>query len=699
MGNGRKRGLYRCIATMLSLTMILGSTGCGSNGNAEQSSESIVASSQVESQTASEESTEPSSGEIEESSSESTVASSEEAPRKSIKEGVEKEYVWDFDELVNAEWVEQAKEEHPGGYTKYDGYFDLMYQHFYDILENTDLSTLSPDSALYKAIYIYREQKDPSSRDKKINASIKARLDRIENAKSLEDLYELYADEEYCRYNRLMYIEVFNTEMGACVANLQPLTLMGDGETSFDEKQQSTLQLVLMRVGVSKNRANEIVKNAVAVDQKIISYYENRTSNNAVYVTQDMLNNQKVTVPVIEILEKLNSIGDSKTFWGRKEYFGFLNEMYQEENLQLIKDHMLATVMLRLAPYGADGITDMVFTLIYGEGSNGFSSLLRFRMIDIAGDILAQEYDRRFVRDPAIDAEARAMLEDVKVAAKEAFVDFPWVFPYMGKDFMEKKVDALEVYCGANAAYNDLSDIVITDDPIDNITSFFISQDRFERSYLQKKLEDREMHGIDMFEANGYYASNINKIMLCSGWLSMYANLKTDGMKEEEKLAILGATLAHEVGHAFDPYNIFTDYRGVERDWIEDKEWEKYNSYIDAIIDYFNDKDAGYGCKINGEQIFAEAFADMMGIGICMNLLDKMENPDYDLFFKTYAANWASYETEGYVKYTTTYDTHLPCKFRINYILGQFDEFYDTYDVDEKSPYFVPEEQRLKGLW
>ena len=81
MGDERKRGLYRCIATMLSLTMILGSTGCGSNGNAEQSSESIVASSRQESQTASEESTVSSSGEIEEFSSESTVASSEEAPR------------------------------------------------------------------------------------------------------------------------------------------------------------------------------------------------------------------------------------------------------------------------------------------------------------------------------------------------------------------------------------------------------------------------------------------------------------------------------------------------------------------------------------------------------------------------------------------------------------------------------------------
>ncbi len=42
--------------------------------------------------------------------------------------------------------------------------------------------------------------------------------------------------------------------------------------------------------------------------------------------------------------------------------------------------------------------------------------------------------------------------------------------------------------------------------------------------------------------------------------------------------------------------------------------------------------------------------------------------------------------------------THLPCKERINYILGQFDVFYETYGVDPESPYYVPEEKRLSAM-
>lgn len=35
---------------------------------------------------------------------------------------------------------------------------------------------------------------------------------------------------------------------------------------------------------------------------------------------------------------------------------------------------------------------------------------------------------------------------------------------------------------------------------------------------------------------------------------------------------------------------------------------------------------------------------------------------------------------------------------RVNLILGMFDEFYETYDIDENSPYFIPKEERVKGF-
>ena len=41
---------------------------------------------------------------------------------------------------------------------------------------------------------------------------------------------------------------------------------------------------------------------------------------------------------------------------------------------------------------------------------------------------------------------------------------------------------------------------------------------------------------------------------------------------------------------------------------------------------------------------------------------------------------------------------YLPPRERVNLIVGMFDEFYETYDIDENSPYFIPKEERVKGF-
>ena len=90
-----------------------------------------------------------------------------------------------------------------------------------------------------------------------------------------------------------------------------------------------------------------------------------------------------------------------------------------------------------------------------------------------------------------------------------------------------------------------------------------------------------------------------------------------------------------------------------------------------------------------------EAFADIMAVRCCLALLEKQENPDYDLFFRTYAQANAGYYTEEGIQYVLE-GNYMPAKLRINYVLAQFDKFYETYDVDETSPYYVKEEDRLK---
>lgn len=75
-----------------------------------------------------------------------------------------------------------------------------------------------------------------------------------------------------------------------------------------------------------------------------------------------------------------------------------------------------------------------------------------------------------------------------------------------------------------------------------------------------------------------------------------------------------------------------------------------------------------------------------------------MDDPDYDAFFRAYARGSACYYNDEGIKDMMENDNHLPARERINFILAQFDEFYDTYDVDPESPYYVPEGERLGTL-
>ena len=713
MGSGRKRGLYRAIATMLSLTMVLGRAGCGTGSGVESSVEMSQASDKDSAGTESSQPLEKETTDFTEGSktsenskaaetskaSEEGSASTETAKAQFPEENVAKEYVYDFDELVNAEWIAENKGAHPNGYSKIWYYWDMMYEHLYDIMDNADLSALDPESGIYKALSIYREQRDPSTRDKKVNQSIKARLDRIDNIKSLQDLYDLYADEEFARYDRILYASPQSTETGAYSAMVMPLTVTSDYEP-MNVMQESALRAGLTGVGVSSKRASEIIKNAKALDEIILKFYDNITSENYAYITQSMLNNHGVTVPVIDILDQLGSIGDSKTFLSVSEYYDLLNTIYQPDNLQLIKDHFAATAILRLAPYATKDVAEKYCSLMY-ETTNPEAVLkdyLDHWMFAIASDMFAQEYDREFVRDPALDAEAKAMLEDIKVELKVAFKDFPWTYPYSNKAFIEQKIDALQVLLGANEAYNDLADVVLTDDPIDDMVAFLVSGDRFSRRVFHQTLADRAMTGINMFDANGYYDYTQNKIMLCSGWLSMYADLKKNNLTYEEVLGTLGTVIAHEAGHAFSRNAIGRDHRGIYRNWMYDGEYECIMGYYDSIETFFDGIDVGFDCKLVGEDVIDETIADLIGVGCCLRLLAKQEHPDYDLFFRTYAAQNVAFYSAKSIKEAAT-EGHLPGKERINYVLGQFDEFYRTYDVDKTSPYYVPQEKRLKGLW
>ena len=78
-----------------------------------------------------------------------------------------------------------------------------------------------------------------------------------------------------------------------------------------------------------------------------------------------------------------------------------------------------------------------------------------------------------------------------------------------------------------------------------------------------------------------------------------------------------------------------------------------------------------------------------------LDIADDIEGADMALVMRSWAAVWASRMSTEVSAYMLAMDTHAPHKVRTNFVLSQFDEFYDTFGVTENDGMYVAQENRI----
>ena len=76
-------------------------------------------------------------------------------------------------------------------------------------------------------------------------------------------------------------------------------------------------------------------------------------------------------------------------------------------------------------------------------------------------------------------------------------------------------------------------------------------------------------------------------------------------------------------------------------------------------------------------------------------LASKEEDFNYKLFFESYANMWKEICTYEADYSQLTQNPHPLYYLRVNVVVQQFDEFYETFDISERSEYYIPEEERI----
>ncbi len=597
--------------------------------------------------------------------------------------------IYDFDEYVNGElYADLAGNTDSITYNS-RSYLDYI-DHVKEILDSADMSSLSEEDGLYKVVTLYNELTDYSNLDSRSEA-IKAYLKQIDDVRSLDDLYELYSKPEYAMVNYLIDIEVRPDYQWDNIAYVLPKSekfFLDKIKDSIDNQSgDMTFRQYLNDLGYDDSRIDEFLSNAFEIEDKIDTFLDSdEFMTDLYYYNSEGIKDAGLTVPVIDIVGSLNGYGTHGYILCNTPIFDFYNDLFIRDNVDKIKDYLFVSSLwvVYFSGYDLLNISQAGITLSRDEIA------VMYLMVN-APDVITKEVMKKYYSDQDLK-DINSLLLQIKTASIGVITGVDWLSDD-AKDLAKVKISRLTQYIGQNGHNYYLNGYVMDGNPVNDLIGLRAEALRFEMIQSYFSDTDRAPFGSDVNTCTALYYRQFNCLLLSSGMLcDVYYN---EGDSLEEKLGYSGAFVAHEIGHSSDSLGILYDETGYYEPIITDDDYDAYMERINSIKDFFEGRSVYEGFVISGDLICDETYADLFAVRTCLNILAETEDPDYDLFFRTYArTNYGIYGESDIEEYSS--DNHLMAKARIDFVLGQFDEFYETYEIDESSPYYVPENERLR---
>jgi putative endopeptidase len=204
--------------------------------------------------------------------------------------------------------------------------------------------------------------------------------------------------------------------------------------------------------------------------------------------------------------------------------------------------------------------------------------------------------------------------------------------------------------------------------------------------------------GSPVFEVNAFYYPAENRFLLPAGILR-------PPFYDERKSAVwnygaIGATIGHELCHAFDAEGRNYDADGRQRNWWTAGDRREYDARAKRMVELYESEEYR-GLAVNGRLTLVENIADIGGLefalaGARAALGRALTKDELREFFYAFAYSWRSKDRIQTAAEKLVTDTHAPPMLRVNHTLRQMDEWYEAYDVSADCAAFVPPAKRVR---
>ncbi len=374
-----------------------------------------------------------------------------------------------------------------------------------------------------------------------------------------------------------------------------------------------------------------------------------------------------------------------------------LNSLWTEDNLDTLKLAAKVSVLKETRPYRdqtvynellvQNGGTVDVATNVYNacDDMNTFAQLLAKIYVN---DVLGETAKTRLTD----------MTKDMIDIYKDLINETTWISAESKTNLLAKLENMTINMFEPTSGYFDYSNLQLT--PSDQGGTAFTNHSKLKQyryaaeSALigQKANSDIVWYSIKPSTVNAFYDVMSNSINILPGIVS--SALYKENMSDYELLGTLGGTIAHELSHAFDYLGSQVDAYGQPNNVYAGDDLDKFLAKVQQINDYYSNIEVLKGVKVNGKNVVAEAASDLCSMQVCLELLNKDKNADYEEYIKSAAHTWAAVlsDAEAQQQYT---DTHPFNNQRINVNAQMFEKFYEMYGISEGDGMYLAPADRI----
>ena len=631
----------------------------------------------------------------------------------------------DFHLYVNRDWILNTRL--PDGYSSYDPITARAMEvdeQVSAILKNPEKET-DPDLVHAQDLVqkYYKMWMDWDQRNELGVQHLKELLDPLMKVETLDDLTaylsmprtatsatELLICDASMDWNNADYYAVYVMPIELIFGDSMYYGMMDEDDAMAEPYYDVVIRHILVEMGYSNEEATSILKGCFAFEKDISEYImttEEQSARDAIEKennprTLQQLEAEAGDFPIREILAAYRADGSDMYILTEPDWLSAMDVLYDESNVENIKDYLICYTAQDYATLLDRECYDKYYEVINGisgatgtrSDEKGAADAVNQFFPSQLGRLYADKYVTDETKNEVTGITREIMAEYRVMLAEEEFLS------EATRAEAIRKLDNMQLQIAKPEKWEDDSQLNIRGgDEGGNLISAQDEAGAFWVEVMNSKINqkvDRSYWTTKIQQVNAFYDPSQNRITLCGGILG--GDLYNVNMSKEELYANVGDTIAHEISHAFDTTGSQFDEKGNIRNWWTQEDKAAFSARADKLSAYYDGIEPFEDTYCVGSQIEGEAIADLVAVKILLRLAQKDADFDYDKFFKSFSESWRTITTMRSEYYTLLQDTHPLAYLRVNAVVQQFQEFYDTYGIKKGNGMYLAPEKRLE-VW